>query len=46
MKKTIVVCALMVGTLALIFIPLYAIKDSHYGVSNVCLETLYPDVCK
>jgi uncharacterized membrane protein YvbJ len=46
MKKTIVVWALMLIALVLIFVPLYAIKDSHYGVSNVCNEILYPDICK
>jgi hypothetical protein len=45
MKKTIIVWALMLIALVLIFVPLYAIKDSHIAVSNVCNELLYPDTC-
>lgn len=29
----------------LIGLGLYAIKDQHYGVTNVCNEQFYPDLC-
>ena len=45
MKTTITVWTLILLALAIIFVPLYAVKDSHYGVSNVCNEILYPDTC-
>lgn len=45
MKKTIIVWALMLAVLVVIFVPLYAIKDSHIAISNVCNEFLYPDTC-
>lgn len=46
MKKVIVVLVLMLGSMAAVFVPLYQLKDSHIGFSNVCLELLYPDTCK
>ena len=45
MMRVIIVWALMLIALVLIFVPLYSIKDSHYGVSNVCNELLYPNTC-
>lgn len=29
----------------LICVGLYSIKDQHYGVTNVCNEQFYPDLC-
>ena len=46
MKKVIFVWFLLFADIAVVFVPLYQLKDSHIGFSNICPETLYPDTCK
>lgn len=43
--KVIVTVFLICGITAVIIWGLYQIRDSHYAVSNVCNEFLYPDTC-
>jgi L-asparagine transporter-like permease len=45
MIKVFIVCTLIFFGLVVVFVPLYQIKDSHYGMSNVCNEFLYPETC-
>lgn len=45
MIRAVLVWVLILVVLVAIFVPLYQIKDSHYGVSNVCNEFLYPETC-
>jgi len=45
MIKVLFVWFLLIAGTAVVFIPLYQLKDSHIGFSNVCNELLYPDTC-
>jgi hypothetical protein len=46
MRKEIIACwlLLIVGCGGITGI-LYSIKDKHFGVTNVCNEQFYPDLC-
>lgn len=43
--KYVIASFVAFGLPVLIGLGLYTIKDKHYGVTNVCNEQFYPDLC-
>jgi hypothetical protein len=43
--KFVIATFVAFGLPILIGVGLYAIKDQHYAVTNVCNEQFYPDLC-
>jgi hypothetical protein len=46
MRKEIIACwLLMIVGCTAVAVGLYSIRDKHYGVTNICNEQFYPDLC-
>jgi hypothetical protein len=43
--KYVIATFVAFGLPIIICFGLYTIKDKHYGVTNVCNEKFYPDLC-
>ena len=43
--KFVIATFVAFGLPIIICFGLYSIKDKHFGVTNVCNETFYPDLC-
>lgn len=46
MRKEIIACwLLMIVGCTAVTVGLYSIRNKHFGVTNVCNEHFYPDLC-
>jgi len=46
MNKEILIMSIILTVILIgVTLGLYSIKDKHYGITNVCNEQFYPDLC-